>query len=96
MALSDSCFFVGEAISRQRGGPRDDFEHYSFPDRPESDAIGRGVYDLWRTFRRDKVYFPGGDTGPCALLYYELCRLSGIPEGSARDVLRKFRNIAPE
>lgn len=90
----DSCLhsahLLHSILGRQLETIEEDFGTYEYAKRPESDALGQAVYELWRDYGRDNVKYPGSNSGAPARLYRHLCKIADIPEGHAVAVLRKF------
>lgn len=94
-SLSLSAELVGRTAEAQLNNFEVDYGPYKAPRRPDCEALALAVFDLHRERGREDVRFPGGETGPCAELFLELCRIAEIPPGCPRQALRKFENLKP-
>lgn len=89
-SVIDAAKIVAKAARKQLLNAKERLRKYSFASRMDSEVIAKSVYDVHQKYGKESVYFPGSNTGEVALLYCELCRLSGVSEGDAHSTLRKF------
>lgn len=91
-SVVDAAKIVARAARRQLLDAQSGFKKYTFASRADSEIIAKSVYDVYRKYGKESVNFPGSNTTEVALLYCELCRLAGVPEGDPESTLRKFSN----